>query len=129
MLEEGGVTLRASGRSCSGLYGKWRVRLLLSGAATGSGETAFVLSPGTAAAAPLSFPIRAGLLAGRAAGLLHVAAKDGMLIVRGRVQVKLPFETVSRPLHLEIPVTRGPTPECGIGSRTYEVNAHRVAAS
>ena len=109
-----GATLRVRGHNCSGLYGRWSVGLEVTGSAEGSGKTAFTLAPGKEAAAPLSFQITAGVLSGRATGLVRVASSGNELIVRGRVEVKVAFRTVSRRIAERIRVERGPTPACGL---------------
>jgi hypothetical protein len=80
----------------------------------GSGETAFVLEPAREATAPVSFRIRAGLVSGKATGVLRVRAAAGALVARGRVKVKVPFRTVTRSISQRIPVERGPVAECGL---------------
>jgi hypothetical protein len=109
-----GTTLRASGHNCSGLYGRWSVRLELSGTATGSGETKFTLARGEEATAPISFAITAAGLSGRAIGLMRVAPSAGELLVRGRVEVNVAFRTLSRRIAERVRVERGPTQACGL---------------
>jgi hypothetical protein len=109
-----GVALDASGRNCAGLYGRWEVRLRVSGRAKGSGTTRFALRPGRVAVAPISFRIRVGFLRGHANGVLRVRAERGALVVRGRIKVEVPFKSVSQTVSETIPVTRGPVPGCGL---------------
>jgi hypothetical protein len=109
-----GATLRASGHNCSGLYGRWSVKLEVSGSAEGSGTTGFTLTPGKEAAVPLSFGITAGVLSGHATGLVRVASSRNELIIRGRVEVKVAFRTVSRTIAKRIRIDRGPTSACGL---------------
>lgn len=109
-----GVTLVASGRNCSGLYGRWKAKLRVGGRAKGAGETAFTLAPGREAEAPVSFGVRVGFIHGRASGTLHVRASGPALHVRGRIRVKVPFRSLSQDVAETIPVTRGPVPGCGL---------------
>jgi hypothetical protein len=113
-LQVSGARLHASGLSCSGLYGTWNVQLRVSGAATGSGSTVFTLEPGKEAAAPVSFGIHAGLISGRASGVLHVRGRVDALAVSGRITVKVPFKSVSRTIERDVPIDRGPDPGCGL---------------
>jgi hypothetical protein len=117
VIRKGGATLEAAGRNCSGLYGSWQVRLRVSGAARGSGSTRFMLVHGREAVAPVSFRIRAGILSGRAKGVLRVRARGDALAVRGRVEVKVPFAKRSQTIAETIPVTRGPASGCGLSGR------------
>ena len=115
-IRAGGATLHASGLSCSGFYGAWRVRLRVTGAATGSGSTAFSLEPGRDAAAPISFGIHAGPISGKATGVLRVRGRGDALAVRGRITVKVPFKRATRAIAQEIPVERGPDAGCGLNA-------------
>ncbi len=110
-----GATLRATGLSCSGLYGTWNVELQVSGVAGGSGRTAFTLERGHEAQAPVSFAIHAGPLPGKATGLLHIRGRGTALAVTGRVKVSVPFKSVTREIAETIPVELGPAPGCGLG--------------
>lgn len=109
-----GATLHATGLSCSGLYGAWKVGLQVSGVAAGSGTTEFTLERGREAQAPVSFAIHAGPLSGQATGLLRVRSRGTALVVTGRVMVKVPFKSLSRDISETIPVALGPAPGCGL---------------
>jgi hypothetical protein len=116
VVRRAGARLEATGRNCSGLYGVWDVRLRLSGSAHGSGRTRFTLRRGREAEAPVSFRIRAGVLRGRAKGALRVRGRGSVLVVRGRVEVEVPFASRSATLDETIPVRRGPAPGCGLSA-------------
>jgi hypothetical protein len=114
VIHRAGATLHATGQNCSGLYGAWTVRLSVSGRAKGSGTTGFTLVRGREATAPVSFKIRAGILSGRATGVLHVRGRPNALLVNGSVEVKVPFLHRTATIGETIPVTRGPAPGCGL---------------
>lgn len=111
-----GATLHATGVSCSGLYGSWKVRLRVSGVARGDGATGFTLEHGREAQAPVAFKIHTGIVSGRATGVLHVRGAANALVVKGRITVKVPLETLSREISETIPVTFAPGPECGLSA-------------
>jgi hypothetical protein len=108
--------LRASGHNCSGLYGRWSVRLDVSGAAHGSGMTAFTLVPGKSARLPVSFRITAGALSGHATGSILVRPSGNDLLVRGLIKVEVAFRSDARAIAERIPLERGPTPHCGLSA-------------
>jgi hypothetical protein len=114
VVRRAGVTLEASGRNCSGLYGSWQVRLRASGPVHGSQSTRFRLVRGQETQLPVTFRIRAGVLRGHATGLLGIRGEGRRLRVRGRVEVKVPFVKRSATIDEKIPVTRGPAPGCGL---------------
>ena len=107
-----GVTTVVRGWSCGGVYGRWNVRVHVTGAARGEGKGTVVVRPGEATTFREEFPVRLGGVPATAEVDLRVRVKGQGLEVRGEASAKAVFVRVRAPIDERVPIRRGAIAEC-----------------
>ena len=111
-FREQGVTTLVRGWNCGGVYGRWSVRVQVTGAARGEGKGTVVLRPGAATAFRDEFPVRLAGVPATAEVDLRVRVAGQELEVRGEASANALFVQVRAPIDERLPMRRGPIPEC-----------------
>jgi hypothetical protein len=111
-FREQGVTTLVRGWNCSGVYGRWIVRVQVTGAARGEGEGSVVLRPGEPTTFRDEFPVRLAGVPATAAVDLRVGVEGRELDVQGEASAKALFVRVRAPIDERLPIRRGPIAEC-----------------
>jgi hypothetical protein len=111
-FREQGVTTLVRGWNCRGVYGRWSVRVQVTGAARGEGKGTVVLRPGEATSFRDEFPVRLAGVPATAEVDLRVRVDGQELDVRGEASAKALFVRVQAPLDERLPIRRGPIAEC-----------------
>ena len=111
-FREQGVTTLVRGWNCGGVYGRWSVRVRVTGAARGEGKGTVVLRPGEATTFHDEFPVHLGGIPATAEVDLRVRVEGQELDVRGEASAKALFVRVRAPIDERLPITRGPVAEC-----------------
>ena len=111
-FREQGVTTLVRGWNCGGVYGRWNVRVRVTGAASGGGRGTVVLRPGEATTFHDEFPVRLAGVPATAEVDLRVRVDGQELDVRGKASAKALFVRVQAPIDERLPIRRGPIAEC-----------------
>jgi hypothetical protein len=114
-FREQGVTTLVRGWNCGGVYGRWNVRVRVTGAARGGGRGTVVLRPGEATTFRDEFPVRLAGVPATAEVDLRVRVEGQELDVRGEASANALFVRVRAPIDERLPIRRGPIAECGRG--------------
>jgi hypothetical protein len=111
-FREQGVTTIVRGWNCGGVYGRWNVRVRVTGAARGGGRGTVVLRPGEATTFRDEFPVRLAGVPATAEVDLRVRVDGQELDVRGEASAKALFVRVRAPIDERLPIRHGAIAEC-----------------
>jgi hypothetical protein len=111
-FREQGVTTIVRGWNCGGVYGRWRVRVQVTGAARGEGKGTVVLRPGEVTVFRDEFPVRLAGVPATAEVDLRVRVEGQELDFRGEASAKALFARIRAPIDERLPIRRGPIAEC-----------------
>ena len=111
-FREEGVTTFVRAWNCGGVYGRWSVRVQVTGAARGEGEGSVVLRPGEPTTFRDEFPVRLAGVPATAEVDLRVRVQGRELDVRGEASAKALFVRVRAPIDERLPIRRGAIAEC-----------------
>lgn len=100
------------GWSCSGVYGRWNVRVRVTGAARGEGKGTIVLRPAETTTFRDEFPVRLAGVSARAEVDLRVRVDGQELEIRGEAAARALFVRVRAPIDERLPIRRGAIAEC-----------------
>ncbi len=109
--EQGVITL-VRGWNCNGVYGRWSVRVQVTGAARGEGTGSVVLRPGEPTTFRDEFPVRVGGVPATAEVDLRVRVEGRQLEVRGEASAKALFVRVRALIDERLAIRRGPVAAC-----------------